>query len=148
VELAAVVRVFEKWQCPINIVTDSAYVAGVVSCMEFSHLKDVNNAQLFALFKTLRERIHRRIHPFFILHIRSHTALPGPLAEGNRLADSLAGAVVPGTFEQARRSHDFYHQNKALARMFHLPLTQARQIVAACPECQCAGPPQPGGVNP
>lgn len=29
VELAAVVRVFEKWSCLINIVTDSTYVAGV-----------------------------------------------------------------------------------------------------------------------
>ncbi|NXF53484.1 POK7 protein, partial [Oceanites oceanicus] len=72
------------------------------------------------------------------------------LVEGNQLVDSFAGAVVvPGKFEQARRSHDFYHQNaKALARMFHLPLMQACQIVTACPECQCAGPPQPGGVNP
>lgn len=50
VELAAVVRVFQKWNCSINIVTDSAYVAGVVSQIEASYLKEIEHESLFVLF--------------------------------------------------------------------------------------------------
>lgn len=35
-ELAAVVRAFEKFQEPINVVTDSAYVAGIAMRAEYS----------------------------------------------------------------------------------------------------------------
>ena len=29
------------------------------------------------------------MHPFYITHIRAHTPLPGPLTEGNQIADRL-----------------------------------------------------------
>ncbi|NXG35122.1 POK18 protein, partial [Dromaius novaehollandiae] len=52
-ELAAVVRAFRQWTANLNIVTDSAYVAGLVSRLESAYLKEVSNPQLFALMKEL-----------------------------------------------------------------------------------------------
>ncbi|RMC20097.1 hypothetical protein DUI87_00973 [Hirundo rustica rustica] len=52
-ELAAVVRAFEKFLEPINLVTDSAYVVGVVSRAEQAVLKDIENERLFKLLSKL-----------------------------------------------------------------------------------------------
>ncbi|NWR08090.1 POK7 protein, partial [Paradoxornis webbianus] len=50
-ELHAVIRVFEKWSNdPINIVSDSLYVVGVVEQMERALLKEVRNRWLWQLF--------------------------------------------------------------------------------------------------
>lgn len=84
------------------------------------------------------------------MHMCSHTTLPGPLVEGNRRADILAGiTVVTSTFEQTHLSHAFYHANaKALQKTFHLTMDQAREIVTACPDCQLTTPSLSYGVNP
>ena len=84
------------------------------------------------------------------MHICSHTTVPGPLVKGNRHADILTEVtIIPNTFEQARLSHAFYHQNaKALQKTFHLTMDQARQIVTACPDCQLMAPSLSYGVNP
>ncbi|RMC08876.1 hypothetical protein DUI87_13870 [Hirundo rustica rustica] len=52
-ELATVMRAFEKFLEPINLVTDSAYVAGVVSRAEQAVLKDIENKCLFKLLSKL-----------------------------------------------------------------------------------------------
>lgn len=75
------------------------------------------------------------------MHVRSHTELPGPIAEGNHRADALAMpaqlTTVPDIFQQAKLSHDTFHQNApALVRMFCLSRDQARAIVATRPSCQ------------
>ncbi|NXI27251.1 POK7 protein, partial [Sterrhoptilus dennistouni] len=50
-ELCAVIRVFEKWpNDPINIVSDSLYIIGVVERMEWALLKEVQNRWLWQLF--------------------------------------------------------------------------------------------------
>ncbi|XP_058716953.1 uncharacterized protein LOC131590705 [Poecile atricapillus] len=88
------------------------------------------------------------------MHVRSHTDLPGPVAEGNRIADSLATPVsmaqLPDLFQQAKLSHQMFHQNvPGLVRQFHLRRDQARAIVATCPHCQTTAMPSLGsGVNP
>lgn len=47
-----------------------------------------------------------------MLHVRSHTGLPGPITEGNSYADiTVMTSVVPNTFAQAKISHNFLHQN-------------------------------------
>lgn len=138
-ELAAVVRVFQRWDTPINIVTDSAYVANLVQNIENSCLKDVNNPLLYSLMHTLLRLLNNRKTSYFIVHIRAHTALPGPLVEGNRRADALTlvAQVVPNVFEQARLSHAFYHQTaRAIKKQFSLSRRQAKDIIATCPECQ------------
>ncbi|TRZ07748.1 hypothetical protein HGM15179_019361, partial [Zosterops borbonicus] len=92
-ELAAVVRAFEKFSEPINLVTDSAYVAGIVSRAEQAVLKEIENEHLFRLLSRLIYLISHREHPFYVMHVRSHTDLPGEIAEGNRNADTLAAPV-------------------------------------------------------
>ncbi|RMC16456.1 hypothetical protein DUI87_06786 [Hirundo rustica rustica] len=153
-ELAAVVRALEKFPEPFNLVTDSAYVAGVVSRAEQAILQEVSNIALFELLSKLIKLVSHREHPYYVMHTRSHTELPGFIAEGNRRADALAAPVamapLPNVFEQAKLSHQLFHQNApGLVRRFHLTREQAKAIVAACPSCsKYALPTLSAGVNP
>jgi len=76
------------------------------------------------------------------MHLRSHTTLPGPITEGNAVADQLTmAAVLPRSFEQARLSDNFFHQNaSSLRKQFALSRGQAAEIVCVCPGCQCVTP--------
>ncbi|RMC22113.1 hypothetical protein DUI87_02986 [Hirundo rustica rustica] len=153
-ELAAVVRAFERFPKPFNLVTDSAYVAGVVSRADQAILQEVSNTALFELLSKLVKLVSHREQPFFVMHTRSHTDLPGFIAKGNRRADALAApaamAPLPSIFEQAKLSHQLHHQNApGLVRRFHITREQAKAIVATCPSCnQHALPTLSAGVNP
>lgn len=154
-EFTAVVRTFERFKDePFNLVTDSAYVAGIAMRAEHALLKEVSNPILYQLMSKLIYLISHRKQPYHIMHVRSHTDLPGFIADGNRRADALAMAVqtanVPNIFAQAKLSHAFFHQNvPALVRMFKLSKDQAKAIVATCPNCQSYQIPSIGmGVNP
>ncbi|RMC06403.1 hypothetical protein DUI87_15837 [Hirundo rustica rustica] len=153
-ELAAVVRAFETFPEPFNLIMDSAYVPGVVSRAEQAILHEVTNTALFELFSKLVKLISHREQPFFVMHMRSHTDLPGFIAEGNRRADTLAApaamAPLPSIFEQAKLSHQLFHQNApGLVRRFHITREQAKAIVATCPSCnQHTLPTLSEGVNP
>ncbi|NXA91911.1 POK11 protein, partial [Melanocharis versteri] len=154
-ELATVVTAFERFpDRPINIVTDSAYMAGVVERAEHVLLKEVSNPRSRKLLSELIHSVSHRKQPYYVMHVRSHTDLPGPITEGNRRADALAAPVtlpaVPGTFQQAKLSHQLYHQNvPALVRMFHITRDQAKAIVATRPSCQKHEVPSLGvRVNP
>lgn len=92
-ELAAVVRVFEKFSELINIVTDSAYIAGVTARAENVLLKKMTskmNKRIFNMLSKLIQLVSHQEQPYCEMHIWSHTDLPGPFAEGNRRADTLA----------------------------------------------------------
>ncbi|NWI55539.1 POK18 protein, partial [Calyptomena viridis] len=65
-ELHAVVRAFERFKGPFNLVTDSAYVAGIVQRAENAVLGDTPNPKVYELISKL-----------VYLHIRSHSGLPG-----------------------------------------------------------------------
>lgn len=125
-ELAAVIRAFEKFKDePLNLVTDSAYVAGIAMRAEHAVLKEVSSPNLHQLISTLSRLISHRKQPYHIMHVRSHTDLPGAIAEGNRRADALAMLVetahVCDIFAQVKWSHAFYHQKvPALVKMFRL----------------------------
>ncbi|RMC12106.1 hypothetical protein DUI87_11241 [Hirundo rustica rustica] len=153
-ELAAVVRAFERFPEPFNLVTDSAYVAGVVSRADQAILQEVSNIALYDLLSKLVRLVSHREQPYFVMHTRSHTDLPGFITEGNRKADALAApaemAPLPNIFMQAKLSHQLFHQNApGLVRRFHLTWEQARAIVAVCPSCsQQAVPTLHAGVNP
>ncbi|NWS48812.1 POK11 protein, partial [Probosciger aterrimus] len=71
------VPVFRRWSTPLNLITDSAYVAGIVERAEASVLCNVSHLKLFALLQELIFLLDSRPHPYFIMHIRSHTSLPG-----------------------------------------------------------------------
>ncbi|NXH15010.1 PO113 protein, partial [Bucco capensis] len=156
IELFAVVLVFKRWSAPINIITDSAYVAGLVLRLEHSFLKEVSNETLFVLLWELKWLPDNRAHSYFIQHIRSQTSLCGPISDGNPLADKLAGAVVvPDHFAQAQLSHEFYHQNTS-SNNSKRQTCQARRRGGGCSSLLCVSeppwlpPPIPatGGVNP
>ncbi|NWS55970.1 POK18 protein, partial [Chunga burmeisteri] len=139
VELSSALHVFQLFATePINVVADSAYVEGIVQRIENAMIKEVTNKHLFSLLIELATLLKNRTQLYFIMHIRSHTNLPGPIAEGNAVADQLTmAAILPRTFEQARWSHDFFHQNaSSLRKQFSLSRQQTNEIVRACPDCQ------------
>ncbi|NXN14057.1 POK18 protein, partial [Indicator maculatus] len=152
VELNAVVRVCQKWSEPLNLITDSAYVAGIVQRAEAAVLKEISNSQLFTLLQELFFHLDSRTHPYFVMHVRSHTSLPGFIAEGNGQADllTLPVHVLPDRIAQAKLSHSFFHQNAGgLKRQFGLSSRQAANIIAVCPDCQKHSfPSVAGGINP
>lgn len=92
-ELAAVIRVFERFSEPLNLITDSAYVAGIVARAEHALLKEVSNKKLYGMLARLVHLLSHRKHPFHVMHVRSHTDLPGFIVEENRRADTLAMVV-------------------------------------------------------
>lgn len=109
------VRAFEWFSEPFNLITDSAYVAGIVSRAERALLKDIVNPKIHNLLSKLIQLISHRKQPFYVMHVRSHTDLPGFIAEGNRRADALAMPIelanLPNRFQQAQLSHAMFHQN-------------------------------------
>ncbi|KAL6085273.1 hypothetical protein STEG23_002432, partial [Scotinomys teguina] len=66
---------------PLNIVTDSQYAEKVVLHIETAEFIP-DESELTSLFIRLQDIIRNRKHPLYITHIRSHTGLPGPLAQG------------------------------------------------------------------
>ncbi|XP_058719390.1 uncharacterized protein LOC131592124 [Poecile atricapillus] len=154
VELRAATMAFQQFsQVPLNLVTDSAYVADLAKRLDCVLLKEVDNEHLFRLLKSLWCVIQARVHPYYILHIRSRTNLPGFIAEGNARADRLANpawvAPQPDKIAQAKASHDFFHQSAhTLQKQFHLTPTEARDIVSSCADCHGLAAPLPAGVNP
>ncbi|RMC08192.1 hypothetical protein DUI87_14432 [Hirundo rustica rustica] len=154
VELRAAVMAFEKFsQEPFSLITDSAYVADIAQRLSCSVLKEVSNPALFDLLKALWCAIQARVHPYYVLHVRSHTNLPGFVAEGNARADKLANpswvAPQPDVLAQAKTSHGFFHHNvHTLQKQFQLMATEAHEIVESCDDCHALGAPLPAGVNP
>ncbi|XP_010177774.1 PREDICTED: endogenous retrovirus group K member 6 Pol protein-like, partial [Mesitornis unicolor] len=101
-------------------------------------VQEVRNQKLFQLFIDIAVEIRNRKHNIFIMHIHSHTSLPGPITEGNRRADALTVPIFQTQrFERARISHSFFHQNAtSLQKEFSITKSQAHDIVRACAGCQ------------
>ncbi|NXM90943.1 POK8 protein, partial [Oenanthe oenanthe] len=138
IELKAVTMAFQQFsQVPLNLVTDSAYVADITQCLDWSLLNVVDHAILFRLLKALWCAIQDQVHPYYVLHIRCHTDLPRLLTEGNARAHRLANpawvALQPDKIAEAQASHGFFHQNAhTLQKQFHLTSNEAHDIVAPC----------------
>ncbi|KAF1666201.1 hypothetical protein FQA23_0010828, partial [Aptenodytes patagonicus] len=153
VEIYAVIQVFRQWEMPLNLVTDSQYVANVARRLEKAWLKEVDNEPVFLIFKQVWDLLNRHINPYYVLHMRSHTSLPGFISQGNARADRLAAPVwtvpIPDVSTQAQLSHEFFHQSaRMLRRQFGLTWDTARSIVQMCPDCQQLVPIPQTGVNP
>ncbi|KFW86787.1 hypothetical protein N305_06572, partial [Manacus vitellinus] len=153
VELRAVTVAFQLFPQPVNIITDSAYVANLLSRLDQTVLSSVDQRKLFTVLLELWTTIQQRTTPYFVLHIRSHTTLPGFFTEGNAKADALVSAIAlgptPNIHQQALLSHQFFHQSStALRRQFGITQAAARSIVAACPDCQGTYIPIYFGTNP
>ncbi|KFV66922.1 hypothetical protein N307_12362, partial [Dryobates pubescens] len=153
-ELFAVVWTLSHWlHEPVNIITDSLYVAGVANRIEDADIKDLKNQRLLQLLLQLKRAMQQRSARYAILHIRSHQWDIG-LGEGNARADKLVAAAREAPVSpmvRAREAHAIFHQNaKGLAKMFGLPLGDAKAIVKACPTCSYhnKGIGLGSGVNP
>ncbi|KFQ06739.1 hypothetical protein N329_01654, partial [Haliaeetus albicilla] len=154
VELQAVIEVFKKWQdVEVNIIADSLYVVGVVKCLRWAYLKEIDNITLFEKFKMLLFLLNQQTKCYYIMHVRSHTSLPGWITEGNKRADLLANPVwtgpPPSKLLQVRGAHSFFHQPaKVLAKQFQISIADAKAIIQSCAECQKLSGHGDGAVNP
>ncbi|NXH15367.1 POK19 protein, partial [Bucco capensis] len=137
VKLRAMTVVFQNFPGPVNIITDYAYVTGLVQRLDKVVLGHVSNKKLFGVLKLLWVEIQKRHYEYYVMHVKSHTTLPGFILQGNAKADSLVSAValapVPDIKQQAIASHCFYHQGYcALKCQFHISNSEVCAIVATC----------------
>ena len=99
---------------PVNIVSDSLYVVGVVQRTEDALLRETKNQHLGEMFIQLHSTLRQRKHEFCIMHIISHQWTVG-LGKGNARAEEAVSclAITPPTnkFEEACNSHKMLHQN-------------------------------------
>lgn len=144
-ELYAILMVLSDFQEPLNIVTDSQYAERVVLHIETAELIQ-DYSELTSLFIQLQQKIRNRSYPLYITHIRSHTGLPGPLAQGNNEIDQL----LIGSVLEASEFHKKHHVNsKGLKKEFSITWQQAKEIVRQCPTCSLYNQtPLPTGTNP
>ncbi|KAL6087838.1 hypothetical protein STEG23_011789 [Scotinomys teguina] len=144
-ELYAILLVLMDFSESLNIVTDSQYAERVVLHIETAEFIP-DESELTSLFIQLQDIIRNRKHPLYITHIRSHTGLPGPLAQGNDEIDKL----LIGNVLEASEFHKKHHVNsKGLKRDFSMTWQQAKEIVRKCPTCSFYNQtPLPAGCNP
>lgn len=106
-ELFAVWKALEIDE-PINVITDSRYVATLIPDLETACIS--TQLEIGQLLAQVQNTIRGRMFPFHILHIRSHSNLPGPLAEGNEVVDRVvSGGVYLETTEEAQQAHNKFH---------------------------------------
>ncbi|NXL39982.1 PO113 protein, partial [Glaucidium brasilianum] len=114
---------------PINVVTDSLYVYKLVQKMTTVGFVQTEASTL------LYDALEQRMGQVFLTHVNSHQSLPGPIIEGNNMADRAARGVW--SLDAAKHLHSFLHLGaKALSKTCHISLSQAKNIIALCPYCQ------------
>ena len=78
------------------------------------------------LFTQLQTAVRSRMDPFYTTHIRAHTPLPGPLTEGNQMAD----CQVATTISNARHFHNLTYVNASgLKRRYSITWKEVKAIV-------------------
>ncbi|XP_016060605.1 PREDICTED: endogenous retrovirus group K member 25 Pol protein-like [Miniopterus natalensis] len=124
VELVAVIAVFKCLQdVKFNLYTDSKYIVSIIQGLETATLTDSDPSTVITALLSLQQLIQQRTLPCFVGHIRAHSILPGPLAEGNAQADMLTHGtfLVISSIEQAQASHALHHQNASgLRKQFNV----------------------------
>ena len=72
-----------------NFLTDSQYIVGLFPHIETASIME-NKTTIFSSLSDLQKEIKHRYKKSFVGHIRAHSGLPGPLYEGNALADAYS----------------------------------------------------------
>lgn len=151
IELQIVIKVFEQHSGAFNLISDSQYVVNSLAILEVVGRVNLKSS-IGDLLSKLQNLLLHRSSPFFVQHIRAHTGLPGPLAEGNDIVDKAAQAAVflaCPALDLARDFHSKFHVNsKTLASRFGITQAEAREIVKACQACAPLLPQPSFGVNP
>ncbi|NXN96047.1 POL1 protein, partial [Rhinopomastus cyanomelas] len=129
-EAKAVAVALSLWpETSCNIVTDSAFVTRLLLRMGTEGVPSTTIASL------LEEALVTRSAPVVILHVCSHSEVPGFFSIGNAIADKVAGTQVY-TLQAARDLHSSLHIGaRALAWVCSIPLSSTREVVLACPHC-------------
>ena len=87
-ELRAVIWAFQRLRDhTFNLLTDSRYIVRLFPHIETANIPE-NKTTIFSLLFDLQKEIKHRDKKYFVGHIRAHSGLPGPLHEGNALADA------------------------------------------------------------
>lgn len=141
-ELFAVYLVLKNENGPLNLYSDSVYTVNLLPWLSRSLIK-LDGNPLSPLFIKISNLLQARKAPLFVQHIRSHTDLPGPLTQGNTLADHLASTgalpveVSPTILSDAQLLHQNIHVNlKGLHAKFpNVPLAHLRRIIRTCSSC-------------
>lgn len=87
VELTAVLRALHETPSPFNLYSDSQYVVTALLQIETVPFIGTTTSEIQQLFRAVQAAIQKRDHPCFFSHIRAHSRLPGPLAQGNKVTD-------------------------------------------------------------
>jgi hypothetical protein len=92
-------------------------------------------------------------HPFCIIHVRSHSGLPGPIARENSVADECTRSLfVFRSASPVQLAADFHRNFHVMAvtlkQKFRITQEQAQEIVLKCANCVSLLPQRPIGVNP
>ena len=152
IELQIVIRVFELFPGPFNLISDSQHVVNMLLCLEVVGKVNLKST-IGHLGVALRDLILQRSSRFFVQHIRTHTGLPGPLAEGNDIVDKATRACmtffIASPVTLARDFHSHFHVNsKTLSSRFKISRAEARDIVKMCQKCAPLLPQIGVGFNP
>lgn len=119
-EIRAAILAFEKFSQELNLFTDSKYVANLFPALETALLS--GKSPILPFLQKLQNLVHNRSQKFYVGHIRGHSKLPGPLAQGNAMADLLTqNSLGAFTIQEAQQSHAMHYQNaSALRKMFSI----------------------------
>lgn len=77
-----------------NLYTGSHYIFRVLQVLETGPCIGTSYSPVKILFQQIQDNIHQRKLPCFVGHIRAHSNLSGPLAEGNTLADKFTQLIA------------------------------------------------------
>ncbi|KAL6031583.1 hypothetical protein STEG23_035109 [Scotinomys teguina] len=147
-EVTALVIALQNFQHQLlNIYTDSLYVANIVSELEISPYIG-HQSKVAAALQQLQALIWARKESVFVGHIRGHSNLPGPLAEGNRIAD-LHTHLVLTSFDEAVQLYQRYHLNAQTLQYYtKCSRNEALKITTTCSTCAPFIHTSSLGVNP
>ena len=81
---------------------DSHYIFKALQVIKTVPCIRTGNNQVKMLLLQIQDAIHPRKLPCFVGYIRTHSNLPGPLAEGNALADKLIQLITSAQVELAQ----------------------------------------------
>jgi len=111
VECLVVMEVLEKFQMPLNIVSDSSYVVNAVNILETAGVIKTTS-KVAEIFQKIQIILINRRFPVYITHIRAHSGLPGPMSSGNDLADKatkMIAVALASPLEAAKTFHGNFH---------------------------------------
>ena len=151
VECQIVLEVLRAFPGPVNIVSDSSYVVNAVNSLEVAGLIKTGSP-VASIFMQIQQELLSRRSPCYITHIRAHSGLPGPMSQGNNLADRATRATafaVLTPVEAATQFHSLFHVTaETLRRRFSITRKDARDIVLCCGSCSVFVTTPHIGVNP